>query len=457
MLENLENVRGKKVTVVGLGRTSIALVRLLLREGGEPYVTDCSDTPEMSPFKTALNELNVPLECGGHTQEAFRHASLVIPSPGVPPTIAVIRDAALAGATVVSEIEFAYPFCTSRILAVTGTNGKTTTTELLRAMVAECGHSVSLAGNNATPFSQCVLQEAQLEYVVLEVSSYQLELANRFRPSIAAVLNVTPDHLTRHGSIVEYAAAKARLLINQTRDDAAIINVDDPLVKIMAQTTNATVFAFSTTRSVRRGLWIEQDAFVSKEGPVAQLSDTTLPGRHNLQNVLAALTIMKAGAFEWEKVVTGLRKFRGVEHRIEYVATINGVAYYNDSKSTNVDSLRVALESFSKPIVLIAGGQGKGSDYRALRNVVQSRVTALVALGEDAPKLDEAFRDILPCHRAGDMPEAVACAADLAKVGDIVLLSPACASFDMFADFEHRGRVFKEWVRTLAGDTSHET
>ncbi len=447
------DVRGRKVTVVGLGRTSRALVRLLLREGARPYVTDRADHPRLAPFREELEALGVPCECGGHTARAFEGAAVVIPSPGVPPTLPPIAEARAAGAEVVGEMEFAFAYCRSRLLAVTGTNGKTTTTELLRALVASCGHSVLLAGNNALPLSEAVQVEPAPEYIVLEVSSYQLETAQRFRPWIGAVLNVTPDHLARHGTLEAYAAAKARMFANQGPEDFAVVNHDDPWVRDMARDSRASRWSFSLTERVEPGLWLDGDRIRQGDEVCTTTADTLLPGRHNLENVLCALTMIRAGGFDKARVVEGLRGFRGVEHRIEHVARIEGVDFYNDSKSTNIDSLKVALESFSTSVVLIAGGEGKGTDYRVLRDLVAIRVSKLITLGEDAPKLEEAFGDLVPFERAADMDDAVDRAAAAASPGRAVLLSPACASFDMFDDFEHRGRVFKEAVRRRSART----
>ena len=439
-------VRGRKVTVVGMGETCIALVRLLLREGAHPFVTESNNAPKIAGRSRELEALGVPYEIGGHTLAAFAGPELVISSPGVSPHIAPIQQAVAEGADVIGEMEFAYSFCDSRVLAVTGTNGKTTTTELLRALVAACGHSVVLAGNNAFPFSAAVMLEQAPEFIVLEVSSYQLETAQCFRPWIGAVLNITPDHLARHGSLDHYASVKARMFMNQQRGDVAVINHDDPLVRDMALHSLASVWPFSLGTRLEAGLWL--DGLIIRHGSevVASASDTALPGRHNLQNVLCALTMMRAGGFDWEKTIDGVRGFRGVEHRIEHVAEFQGIDFYNDSKSTNIDSLKVAIESFDRPVVLIAGGEGKGSDYRVLRDLVRERVRKMVTIGLDAPKLEEAFGDLVTAERAEDMADAVERAARTAVSGDVVLLSPACASFDMFDNFEHRGRVYKECV-----------
>lgn len=440
------DLRGKKVTIVGLGRTAVALARLLLREGATPFVTDAAAGEKYARACADLDALGVHWECGGHTAGAFEGAALVIPSPGVPPAIAPIAAARAAGAAVLGEMELASRYCRSRVLAVTGTNGKTTTTELLRTLVAACGRSVLLAGNNDFPFSAAVMAHPAPEYIVLEVSSYQLETALTFRPWIGAVLNLTPDHLARHATMDEYARVKARLFANQQDGDIAVVNHDDLFTAAMAASAPARTWRFSLAGRVAPGLWVNGDTILEGDAPVAAAADLRLPGRHNLANALAALTMMRAGGFDWPRVLEGLRSFRGVEHRIEHVARIGGADFYNDSKSTNVDSLKVALESFDAPIVLIAGGEGKGADYRVLRDLVQRHVKALVTLGQDAPLLEAAFGDLVNACRVEHMDAAVAAAAQVATPGDVVLLSPACASFDMFDNFEHRGRVFKESV-----------
>ncbi len=440
------NVDGKKITIVGMGETCLALSRLLLREGARPFVTEANDNLKVAARRAELETLGVPCEVGGHTKAAFADASLVIPSPGVSPRIEPIRQAAAKGVEVIGEMEFASFCCRSRILAVTGTNGKTTTTELLRTLVASCGESVALAGNNAFPFSAAVALDPAPEFIVLEVSSYQLDTARRFRPWIGSVLNVTPDHLARHGDVQTYAQVKARMFLNQSASDFAVVNNDDPLVRCMAGGSPAQVWPFSLENRLEHGLWLDGEAIRDGEEAVASVTDTLLPGRHNLQNVLCALTMMRAGQFDWHRTLEGLRSFRGVEHRIEHVIRSNGIDYFNDSKSTNIDSLKVALESFDRPIVLMAGGEGKGSDYRVLRSLIQARVKALITLGEDAEKLENAFGDIVAFERAEDMDDAVERASRKASFGDVVLLSPACASFDMFDSFEHRGRIFKECV-----------
>lgn len=440
------DVRGKKVVVVGLGKTAVALARLLLSQGANPFVTERNEGPKFGPLVAELEKLEVDCELGGHSETAFDGASLVIPSPGVPPGLDVIERARDGGADVIGEMEFASRFCNSRILAVTGTNGKTTTTELLRALVDAAGRTVALAGNNALPLSGALMLEPPPEFVVLEVSSYQLELARNFRPHVAAVLNVSPDHLARHGSVQNYADVKARIFANQAKSDAAVVNADDPAVKKMADRLKGRVVPFSQNAPLENGVWTDGKDIYAAATPVAAVSDIRLRGAHNVQNALCALAMTYAVALDWPPVVEGLRKFRGVEHRIELIAKHNGVEWYNDSKSTNIDSLRVALESFNEPVVLIAGGQGKGADYRVLRGLIAARAKRIITVGEDAEKIEPAFGDVVPADRAADMDDAVRKAGAAARPGDVVLLSPACASFDMFDNFEHRGRVFKSCV-----------
>jgi UDP-N-acetylmuramoylalanine--D-glutamate ligase len=441
------DIREKDITIIGTGRTARALARLLIAHGARPFLSDSAELPPGHPARIELEALGVSYETGGHTDAALANAQVLIPSPGVPPRIPIIAEAMAQGIPVVSEMEFAWHFCTSRILAVTGTNGKTTTTSLLHAMIAACGRSVILAGNNDLPLSEAVLIKPAPEFIVLEVSSYQLELASEFRPWIAAVLNVTPDHLARHGSLENYAAVKQRIFARQGVGDFAIVNADDSWVASM-ETAESQRCSFSQ-RQGSNTVWFDGEAFRDANGVIARAEDNPLPGRHNVENVLAALTMARAAGLPMDRVVEGLRKFKGVEHRIEYVATLDGAAWYNDSKATNIDSLKVALESFTQPIVLIAGGQGKGSDYRVLRDLMRAHVKHLVTLGEDAPLLEAAFGDLVPCSRAADMPDAVSLARAVAAPGDVVLLSPACASFDMYANFEERGRHFKSCVGLL--------
>ena len=388
-------------------------------------------------------------ETGGHSEEACERAELIVLSPGVPLTAPLVAEARRRGIPITGELELASRFCNARIIAVTGTNGKTTVTAMLHAMIIACGHSVGLAGNNDTPLSQIALLRDQPEWVVVEVSSYQLETTETFHPEIAVVLNITPDHLSRHGTLEQYAAIKARIFEQQQPGDSAVRNMDDPLVAAMPVPEKIRAFGFSMHTSDKNTVFADADNIYFEDMQVASRADNPLPGSHNLQNVLAALAAIRAGGFHWEKSLQGLRRFKGVEHRIEYVMSLEGVDYYNDSKATNLESLRVALESFQRPVVLLAGGRGKGSNYAQLSALIRERVKKIIAFGEDAPLIMTAYDGCTDVELAMSMMDAVNRARTAATTGDVVLLSPACASFDMYDNFEARGRDYKDCLQRL--------
>ena len=443
------DLNNKKITLVGLGRTSLALAELLMAKGAQPIITELKTREACGSLAVEAANLDVEIEFGGHSTSTFENADLIVPSPGVPPDNAPIAQAAKQGIPVMGELELASRFCTARIIAVTGTNGKTTTTTLIHAMLTACGHDAVLAGNNDIPFSTVVLQEKQPEYIVLEVSSYQLETVSTFKPWIGVVLNLTNDHLARHKTMETYAVVKARIFARQSQGDTAIINKDDSWVREMSvpKTTRRLGFSIEGPAAIE----VKGDSIYIEEKQAAALTDITLKGRHNLQNVLAALAVMHAGGFDWDGVLKGLREFQGVAHRIEFVDTINGVAYYNDSKATNLDSLKVALESFDTPVVLIAGGEGKGSEYTSLNEVIKVRAGGIVVFGADAGKMKEAWGSLTPTIKVDTMQQAVTTAFEMADKHTIktVLLSPACASFDHYKNFEERGMDFKACVASL--------
>jgi len=445
------DLRDKKVSIVGLGRSAVGAACLLLREGAVPFVTDMGEgVPECV---TTLEKLGVVYEYGGHTDRALgEDTDLLVVSPGVPKNAPLLQQARERGIPVLAELELGWRFCDAPVLAVTGTNGKTTTTCLLRAMIAACGYRVALAGNNDTPLSEAVLSETPWDYVVAEVSSYQLETIETFRPWIAAVLNLTPDHLGRHGDMAGYAAAKASLFMNMGGGDVVILNADDEQVSDMKTPDEVKVQRFSMNGQVRDGA-----IHIARRAPVP-LASLRIPGRHNVENALAALTMMDAGGFDWDRAVAALQAFEGVEHRIEFVAEEEGVAVYNDSKSTNVDSLRVALESFpDRKIVLIAGGRGKGTGYTELRELVSRTVKFMVTIGEDAAQLEADLGAVVAHRRAENMQEAVDVALVQAERGNVVLLSPGCASFDWYRNYEERGKDFKDCVIGMINRRAKET
>lgn len=446
MNENTFSIQNKNVVIVGLGRTAVALARLLRAHGAEPFITESREEHELGALPDTLRADGIAFECGGHTQRAFEKAAIVVPSPGVAPSIPPIAEAKKHGAEVLGEMEIASHFIDAPMIAITGTNGKTTTTALVHALIQQCGFRSVLAGNNDCPLSEAAMMETPPEYAVVEVSSYQLETSESFHPWMATVLNLSNDHLARHGTMEHYAAAKARIFLNQTESDIAVINMDDARCAAMRPGVHARTVPFTQQSPIADGMGIQGDEIHWHGERVAELADIPLPGRHNRENVLAALSFMQAGEFDWPNVLLGLRSFAGVEHRIEYVATVNGVKFYNDSKSTNLDSLRVALESFDQPIILLAGGRGKGSDYSELNALVQANVQRLIVFGEDAENIEAAYTGITRTRRVQTLTEAAEAAARHAQPGDIVLLSPACASFDQFPNFEARGRAFKAWV-----------
>jgi UDP-N-acetylmuramoylalanine--D-glutamate ligase len=339
------------------------------------------------------------------------------------------------------------------VLAVTGSNGKTTTSEWLGHVLRSAGMRAVVAGNTGYPFSRAIMEDAFPDWFVLELSSYQLETIETFRPAGAAVLNLTPDHLQRHGGMEGYGSAKARIFMNQHSEDLTVLNPDDPgSVALMGRTAGLEAH-FSILREVRDGAFCTGDVlYAARDGrftPVIARGGVSIPGRHNLANALAVVCLAGRAGLDAASIAGGLSSFPGVEHRIEFVRTLDGVDWYNDSKSTNQDSLKVALESFDRPVVLIAGGLSKKTDYASLAPLVAQRARAVILIGDASAELRAAWEGSAPMTDAGDMAAAVRLARETARDGEVVLLSPACASFDQYADFEHRGRHFKELVGEL--------
>jgi len=440
---------GINVTIVGMGRSAAGAAALLLQQGALPFVTDSGSGPRLAPWQAELDRLGVPHESGGHSNRAWLNADLIVLSPGVPPSIAPLDAARQRGIPVMGELELASRFADAPILAVTGTNGKTTVTEMIRHALCALGHDAVLAGNNHTSFSSAVAKNPRPDYFVLEVSSYQLETADSFRPRSGAVLNVTPDHLGRHGTMENYADTKARLFANQsTAHETAVLNGDDPMVRTMVTPPGVRRLHFSLdSESECELLW--DGISIRVEGNALAFS-CPVPGRHNLANALAALGVLYGAGLDPAPCLAALETFEAVEHRLEWSGERNGVAFYNDSKSTNIDSLRVALESFDRPVTLIAGGQGKGSSYDSLVPLVREKVAHFIAMGAEGPLLAEAFGASVPLTVVNDMAEAVAVAVAETAAGGIVLLSPGCASFDQYTNFEERGTHFKKLVADLA-------
>jgi UDP-N-acetylmuramoylalanine--D-glutamate ligase len=444
---------GKQVLVVGLARTGIATALFCAARGAR--VTATEERPESQIAETAakLRAAGVTLELGGHGAKTFVDQDLIIPSPGVPPTMPALAAARAIGVPVWSEIELAWRFLRGRLICITGSNGKTTTTSLIGHILETAGVPVQVAGNIGTPLISRVDVSSDSGFTVVEASSFQLESISAFRPDVAVLLNLTPDHLDRHGSFEVYGRAKARVFENQAEEDFAVINADDEAAAQYAP-ARPQVAWFSRKKRVENGCFVRDDVIAFRragtETVLLRRRDIGLRGVHNVENVLAAVTAARLVGVEPEAMAEGVRSFAGVEHRIEYVATVDGVEYFNDSKATNVDAALKALDAFSGNVIVILGGKDKGCDYAILQDALREHARSVLLIGSSAEKIESQLAGAVPVEHAGTLARAVEIAAEVAKPGDTVLLSPACASFDQFDNYEHRGRVFKQLVRELA-------
>jgi UDP-N-acetylmuramoylalanine--D-glutamate ligase len=441
---------GKKVLVVGLARSGAAATRLAIREGARVTVTDRRPVGELSQAMAPLEGLPVLFSLGGHEERDFTSADLVVVSPGVPLTLPGLAAARRAGVPILGEVELAFRLLEDvPVVAITGTNGKSTTTALTGRLFQE-DRAAFVGGNLGTPFSELLLSGTHFDVAVLELSSFQLEGIERFRPKVGAILNVTPDHLERHGGMDDYVAAKARLFSNQQPGDVAVANDRDPLALAAARSSRGDVVTFGF--GGRAPMAARDDGEVVRwTGPTGEperyrIRSRALLGRHNRENAMAAVICARVMGVPGPAVQRGLDGFPGLPHRLELVAARGGVEWVNDSKATNVDSTVVGLSAFpaGKPsVILLLGGRGKRSPYAPLRALFPGRVKALLTLGEDAPAIERELGDLGPTESCGDLPTAVARAARLAVPGDVVLLSPACASYDQFRTYEERGETFR--------------
>src|SRR5258708_5337617 len=454
------DLNGKRVLVVGLGKSGVASALFLKAHGARVTVSDTKSGDELHNEIPVLLDHGITVETGGHGERTFRGQDLIVVSPGVPIDAAPLAQARALGEKVIGEIELAAQFLPGPIVAITGSNGKTTTTTLTCEIMTAAGFPVLVGGNIGTPAISLAEQAKPETVIVLEVSSFQLETIQTFRPKVAVVLNVTPDHLDRHRTLEAYVDAKARIFENQQVDDFAVMNADDPTCVAMASRTQAQVFWFSRQKEVKQGAWVRDGNILFRDGAtqheIMQVSEIPLKGAHNLENVLAAVCAGALMGCAPEKIRQAVRDFKAVEHRLEFVATIRGVDYYNDSKATNVDATIKALESFPANIHLILGGKDKGSDYTVLNDLLRQRVKRVYTIGAAAAKIESQIKNVEVVH-AEALENALRKANALAESGDVVLLAPACASFDQFKSYEHRGRVFKEIVRGLAetGEKPH--
>jgi UDP-N-acetylmuramoylalanine--D-glutamate ligase len=447
------DLNGKSVLVVGLGRSGVASALFLKSKGARVTVSDAKTEDQLREEIPVLLDHGIAVETGGHGERTFQNQDLIVVSPGVPVDAAPIMQARSLGQDVVGEIELASAFLQGAIVAITGSNGKTTTTSLTGEILAAGGLKTLVGGNIGTPAISLVAQSTPDTVTVLEVSSFQLETIRTFRPKIALVLNVTPDHLDRHRTFEAYVDAKVRIFENQHSKDFAVLNADDPICVELASRTRAQVFWFSRKREVEHGAFVREGMVLfqrtGSKQHVMSVEEVPLKGSHNLENVLAAVCAGILMGCEAEQIRKAVHGFKAVEHRLEYVATVQGVEYYNDSKATNVDATIKALESFPANIHLILGGKDKGSDYSVLKDLLRERVKCVYTIGAAAEKISFQIRGATSISPAGTIEAAVKQALASAHPGDVVLLAPACASFDQFQNYEHRGRVFKELVRAL--------
>ena len=450
-------VEGKKVLVIGAARSGIAAARFLAARGATVALNDRKAVEEWTDEARALKAEGVGLLAGDVPMWLMDQIELVVVSPGVPAKNIPVRYMERAGAEVIGEVELASRFLRGRIVAITGTNGKTTTTALVTELLRGAGLPVQVGGNIGTPLVSLVESSREDGWTVAEVSSYQLETIVDFHPTVAVVLNLMPDHMDRYETLTDYGAAKHRIFRNQTESDVAILNADDDIVASWASGLRAHVTLFSVERELEEGLFLRGGRELvsrTRDGERVLLArdEMNLRGLHNVQNVLAALACGLACGASPDSMRETVRNFRPVEHRLERVAEIAGVEFYNDSKATNVDAALKALEAFAEhagQIVLILGGRGKNAPYAPLAPLVERKARALVVLGEDAERIERELTAHAPVIRVKDLGEAVRRASEAARPGDVVLLAPACASWDMFESFEHRGRVFKEEVGKL--------
>ena len=453
-------LRNKRVLVIGLARTGVATALFCAARGARVIATDTRTEKELGDTVTALRKAGVVLELGGHRQELILDADLIIPSPGVPADAPLLQLARSKGVTIWSEIELAYRFLSGRLIGITGSNGKTTTTSLIEHILRSAGFSTILAGNIGTALISCVEKFSDTAVTVAELSSFQLELIEKFRPSISVFLNLTPDHLDRHHTLESYGRAKARIFENQTESDSAVLNADDPGTTPYAP-TKPQLFWFSRKQRVAQGAFVkESDILFRREGTeetILKLGDIPLPGAHNVENVLAAVAATRLAGAEPAAIAKGVRSFAGVEHRLEFVAEIGGVCFYNDSKATNVDATLKALDAFSGRTLIILGGKDKGSDYTVLQAPLREKAILALLIGAAADKIEKQIAGSVAIEQAGTLERAVEIAAHASRAGDVVLLAPACASFDQFQNYEHRGRVFKELVHQLERQAASTT
>lgn len=447
-------VDGARVAVLGLGRSGTAAARLLQRMGASVYASDVSASDQVALAARTLADEGIEASAAGHDRELLADCDWIVVSPGIPPDAEILVAPPVCDRPLFSEIEVAWWFARAPVAAVTGTNGKTTTTALLGAVAQTGGISVSVAGNIGRAFSTAVLEDCDVEWYVLEVSSFQLARIETFKPRVAVVLNLTADHLDTYPDVHSYAQDKARIAMNQDRGDHLCLNGEDGALSDFGSGQSVTRHWFHRYESVERGAWVD-DGWITLtgeaySGPIVKTAALKIPGQHNVQNALAATLAAELMGVEPTAISSGLASFGGVEHRLERVGVVDGVTFVNDSKATNVESVTVALEAFDQPLIVILGGRHKGSSYAPLARLLEARARHVLAIGESGPQIVSELGGVVDVTDVGTLERAVELARELARPGDLVLLSPACSSYDQFVNYEARGEQFRQLVAAAA-------
>ena len=451
VVEDSFDISGKKVLVVGLGKSGIAVSKFLKARGASVVATDIKDISDIRGIEE-LSGAGITIETGGHSQKSFLSNDLIVVSPGVPLGRLEFEKARENGVEVISEVELASRYITAPIVAITGTNGKSTTTALLGEMLERSGLRTFVGGNIGTPAIECVMAKEAPEFCVLEVSSFHLEAVSTFRPHVAVLLNVTEDHLDRYSGFADYASTKFRVFANQHPDDVAIINAADPVITEDMGRLSAREVPFSSENELERGIFFNGTDIVFRSEAAEETYPTgglKISGIHNIENAMAAIGAARALGAGREAIIEALKSFHGLSHRMEFVRELEGVRYVNDSKATNVGATIKALKGIEGRVVLIAGGRDKGGDYGEMREVLKDKVKLLVVMGEAAERIKASLGSDVEIQEADDLSSALRLASRGATPGDTVLLSPACSSFDMFGSYEERGLEFKRLVEAM--------
>ena len=451
---NSQNFSGKKALVVGLGISGLWTARWLAAQGALVVVSEIRPETDFEPgIRNELKKIGATLETGAHKEKTFLETEMIIVSPGVPHDMEPLGAAVRKGIPVIGELELASRMIDVPMIGVTGTNGKSTVTSLVGSMIKNAGFEVFVGGNIGTPLIAYVAGEKKVDYVVVEVSSFQLDTIDTFSPLISVILNISPDHLDRYPDYKTYVESKLKIFSNQGPEQYAILNDDDKILSSVEISSEVSLLRFGIVKKANRQAFMEHGEMkVCLEGAEPKLFSTeffSLPGDFNLENLLAAVLCGVTIGIDSSAVQKTVNEFKGLPNRLEWVAEINGVIFYNDSKATNVDAAVRAVRSFDRPLILVAGGRHKGADYSPLVSAARGRVKKAVFLGESRDLLASSFEGVIPFFIAKDMDEAVSISYSIAEKGDAVLLAPACSSFDMFSDYSERGRVYKAAVERL--------